>query len=108
MPCAHDPVHGGTFDSVTLNDPTITGGTATSTTLVGATLQGAVTLDAAAAQSVREAILEVNPTVVSDDPKTSDTGVLPTEVIGDAAQLLGKPAGFFKLGDFMVPYYKKA
>lgn len=101
------PFNGGVYNDPTVISPAVTGGTATGMELKGATLTGGVSLDATSATQLLSALQEQTPVFVSNNPKSTSGTDLPTEVIGDdRSQLLGKPAGFIKLGAYMVPVYR--
>lgn len=98
MSCTNTgPFDGGTYNNPYVVDPQVTGGE----------FHGPVTLDNAAATSVLNALQELDPVMVSDDPKSSEGEALPEKIIGeDRSALMGRPAGFIKLGGYMIPVYR--
>lgn len=101
------PFDGGTYNQPIVNDPQVTGGTFTNPKVSGAELTGNVTLDAAAAKAIMEAVQEQDPVAVADEPAVSYGDDLPTDIIGeDRSVLLGKPAHFIKCGAFMIPVFR--
>lgn len=103
MSCTNTgPFDGGTYNNPYVTDPQVTGGS-----FQNASVSGPVTLDSAAAASILSAVQELDPVLVTDDPKSSEGEALPETIIGeDRSALLGKPAGFIKLGGYMVPVYR--
>lgn len=101
------PFDGGTYNDPVINNPVITGGESTGATLNNPSINGSVSLDTAAAQSILNAVQEVEPVQVVAHPAQTDAESLPTVMIGeDRSVVLGKPAGFLKLGSFIIPYYR--
>lgn len=103
MSCSNTgPFDGGTYIGPHVTDPAVTGGEFTNPSV-----KGGVTLDKAAATAILNALQELDPTAVTDAPAASTGDDLPTRIIGeDRSALLGKPAGFIKLGSFMIPYFR--
>lgn len=96
------PFDGGTYNEPVVVNPQVTGGQ-----FENATVNGPVTMDSAAADSVLKALQELDPVLVTDDPKSSDGQDLPEKIIGeDRSALLGCPAGFIKLGAYMIPVFR--
>lgn len=97
----------GPFDGGTYNDPHVTNPTVTGGEFTNPSVKGGVTLDRAAATAILNALQELDPTAVTDEPVATTEESLPTRIIGeDRSALLGRPAGFIKLGSFMVPYFR--
>lgn len=96
------PWDGGTWNNLHLKTPEITEGTLSNTEL-----KTSVTMDEAVAKDIYDAIHEVEPTPLAEQPGTNTGTDLPTEIVGDArTQVLGKPAAWLKFGSYMVPAYK--
>lgn len=101
------PFNGGVYNDPTILRPNITGGEANKLELTNTTINGSVTLDKTAATQIMQAIQEQDPVLVSNKPASSAGNELPTAIIGeDRSTLLGKPAGFIKVGAYMVPVYR--
>ena len=58
--------------------------------------------------SVMQAISNSNPAAFGNPQAASDGDDLPTAVHGTRDVLLGKPDAWMKLGDYVVPLYRKA
>lgn len=108
MSCTNSgPFDGGTYNQPTVVQPSITGGTATGTALVNPSITGGITVDATVANNLLQAIQEQTPVMVADRPESSTGTDLPTKVIGeDRSVVLGKPAGFMKIGAYLIPIYR--
>lgn len=96
------PFVGGTYINPVINEPTVSGGS-----FKGIKLTDSVSLDANVASQLLQAIQEASPVMVTDDPKKSTGDDLPAAIVGeDRSVLLGKPAGFIKLGGYMIPVFR--
>lgn len=96
------PFDGGIYNDPQINDPQIIHGVAE-----GITLEGNTQLDEMTASNILKQIQALNPETVTDDPRATDGTDLPTTIVGeDRSVVLGKPAGFFRLGGFMIPFYR--
>lgn len=101
------PFVGGVYNDPTVINPSITNGTATNVELRSSSITGGVNVDSITANQLMQAIQEQTPAFVSNKPQASTGTDLPTEIVGeDRSQVLGKPAGFFKFGAYMVPVYR--
>ena len=101
------PFVGGVYSDASIINSTITGGEASSMKLTNTTLEGSVKVDSSVATQLMQAIQEQTPVMVTNKPASSTEDNLPTTIIGeDRSQLLGKPAGFIKIGAYMVPVYR--
>jgi hypothetical protein len=101
------PFNGGVYNDSTIINPDITKGTATNIEIKSSSLTGGVSVDNITANQLMQAIQEQNPVFLADKPQSSTGTDLPTEIVGeDRSQVLGKPAGFIKLGSYMVPVYR--
>jgi len=96
------PFEGGTYINPVINEPTVTGGT-----FKGISLTDSITVDSQVASQLLQSIQEATPVMVTNDPKQTTGDDLPGAIVGeDRSVLLGKPAGFIKLGAYMIPVYR--
>lgn len=109
MSCSdRGPFDGGTYNNPTIIAPEVTGGTAVGTTLDAGSITGGVTLDERSAADIANVVFSAHKNVSSQVPYKSEGLDLPTSIIGeDRTQVLGKPAGYIELGDYLVPVYRR-
>jgi hypothetical protein len=109
MTCSdRGPFDGGTYNNPTIVAPEITNGTAVGMTLDAGTITGGVTLDERTAADIANAVFSSHKTVSSSVPYKSEGLDVPTSIIGeDRTQVLGKPAGYIEVGDYLIPVYRR-
>lgn len=121
------PIEGGLIKNSTIQDSTITGseftgGTVRSSDLVSCSLKNlascdsssartianAIAGDGTAAGSIAEAIAGQNPASFANPAAATATSELPTYMYGSRDAVLGKPAAWMQVGDYVIPVYAKA
>ena len=128
-------IKNSTVQNSTVTGSSVTNGLVSSSDLEGCNLKGTASVDAASARmiagaiadddtaagelagailggsgssSVMQAISNSNPAVYGNPQAASDGDDLPTAVHGTRDALLGRPDAWMKLGDYVVPLYRKA
>ena len=57
---------------------------------------------------IASAVSQVNPAAFASPGDATAGTELPTAVFGSRDAVLGQPAGWMQLGDYVVPVYRKA
>ena len=121
------PIEGGLIKNSTIQDSTVTGseftgGEVRSSDLNSChlknlascdapsarTIAGAIGGDAAAAGAIAEAISDSNPAAFASPVAKAAAPELPTYMYGSRDAVLGEPAAWMKMGDYVIPVYRKA
>ena len=121
------PIEGGLIKNSTIQNSTITGseftgGEVRSSDLNSChlknlascdapsarTIAGAVAGDETAAGAIAEAIAGQNPAAFANPAAATASSELPTYMYGSRDAVLGKPAAWMQVGDYVIPVYEKA
>ena len=121
------PIEGGLIKNSTIQDSTITGseftgGEVRSSDLDSCHLKNLASCDApsartiataiagddTAAGSIANAIAGQNPASFASPVAKAAASDLPTHMYGSRDAVLGEPAAWMQLGDYVVPVYRKA
>lgn len=116
-------IPGGVINGSTIINSQISNGTISGSTIESSIINSLVSIDAASAQVIANAIAALPPSQLKPlldallaafvpdtqtDPPSTETGRIPTTIYGDATGLLGKPAAFGGLGAYSVPLYSRS
>ncbi len=71
-------------------------------------IANAIASDSEAAGAIAEAISDANPAAFSNPAVAVAAPELPTYMYGSRDAVLGKPAAWMKMGDYVIPVYAKA
>lgn len=121
------PIEGGLIKNSTIQDSTITGsefigGEVRSSDLDSChlknlascdassarTVASAIAGDAAASGAIADAIAGQNPVAFANPAAAAAAPELPTHMYGSRDAVLGKPAAWMQVGDYVIPVYAKA
>lgn len=121
------PIEGGLIKNSTIQDSTITGseftgGVVRSSDLVSCdlknlascdapsarTIAGAIAGDETAAGAIAEAVAGQNPAAFANPVAKAAAPELPTHMYGSRDAVLGEPAAWMQMGDYVIPVYRKA
>lgn len=121
------PIEGGLIKNSTIQDSTITGseftgGTVRASDLVSCNLENlascdsssartiatAIAGDETAAGAIAEAIADSNPAAFASPVAKAAAPELPTYMYGSRDAVLGEPAAWMQMGDYVIPVYRKA
>ena len=121
------PIEGGLIKDSTIQDSTIVNSDSTGGTITGAVLEscelktlascdsasartiaGAIADDETAIRAIAEAISNANPAAFANPAAATATSELPTYMYGSRDAILGKPAAWMQMGDYVIPVYAKA
>ena len=121
------PIEGGLIKNSTIQDSTITGseftgGVVRSSDLVSCdlknlascdapsarTIAGAIAGDETAAGAIAEAVAGQNPAAFANPVAKAAAPELPTYMYGSRDAVLGEPAAWMQMGDYVIPVYRKA
>ena len=121
------PIEGGLIKDSTIQDSTIVNSDSTGGTITGAVLEScelktlascdsasartiatAIAGDETAAGAIAEAISGANPAAFANPAAATATSELPTYMYGSRDAVLGKPAAWMQVGDYVIPVYAKA
>ena len=121
------PIEGGLIKDSTIQDSQLvncdsTGGTITGATLESCTLENlagcdaesartiasAIADDSTAAGAIADAIAGANPSAFASPAAAVAAPELPTYMYGSRDAVLGKPAAWMQVGDYVIPVYLKA
>lgn len=86
---------------------TIAGAIADDATAIRSIADG-IANDDAAAGSIAEAIADQNPAAFANPAAAAAAPELPTHMYGSRDAVLGKPAAWMQVGDYVIPVYAKA
>ena len=121
------PIEGGLIKDSTIQDSTIVNSDSTGGTITGAVLEScelktlascdsasartiatAIAGDETAAGAIAEAISNANPAAFANPAAAVAAPELPTYMYGSRDTVLGKPAAWMQVGDYVIPVYAKA
>lgn len=121
------PIEGGLIKNSTIQNSTITGseftgGEVRSSDLNSChlknlascdapsarTIAGAIAGDETAAGAIAEAVAGQNPAAFANPAAAAAAPELPTHMYGSRDAVLGKPAAWMQVGDYVIPVYAKA
>ena len=121
------PIEGGLIKNSTIQNSTITGseftgGEVRSSDLNSChlknlascdapsarTIAGAIAGDETAAGAIAGAIADQNPAAFANPAAAAAAPELPTYMYGSRDAVLGKPAAWMQVGDYVIPVYAKA
>lgn len=121
------PIEGGLIKNSTIQNSTITGseftgGEVRSSDLNSChlknlascdapsarTIAGVIAGDETAAGAIAEAIADQNPASFANPAAAAAAPELPTYMYGSRDAVLGKPAAWMQVGDYVIPVYAKA
>ena len=121
------PIEGGLIKNSTIQDSTITGseftgGVVRASDLVSCdlknlascddasarTIAGAIAGDETASGAIAEAVAGQNPASFANPAAAAAAPELPTYMYGSRDAVLGKPAAWMQVGDYVIPVYAKA
>lgn len=121
------PIEGGLIKNSTIQNSTITGseftgGEVRASDLVSCNLKSTASCDEASARTIAnaiagdetasgaiaEAISGANPAAFASPVAKAAAPELPTHMYGSRDAVLGEPAAWMQLGDYVVPVYRKA
>lgn len=121
------PIEGGLIKNSTIQDSTITGseftgGVVRSSDLVSCdlknlascdpasarTIAGAIAGDETAAGAIAEAVAGQNPAAFANPVAKAAAPELPTYMYGSRDAVLGEPAAWMQVGDYVIPVYRRA
>lgn len=121
------PIEGGLIKNSTIQNSTITGseftgGEVRASDLVSCnlknlascdpasarTIANAIAGDETAAGAIAEAIADQNPASFANPATAVAAPELPTYMYGSRDAVLGKPAAWMQVGDYVIPVYAKA
>lgn len=121
------PIEGGLIKNSTIQNSTITGseftgGEVRSSDLNSChlknlascdaasarTIAGAIAGDETAAGAIADAVAAQNPAVFASPATAAAAPELPTYMYGSRDAVLGKPAAWMQVGDYVIPVYAKA
>ena len=121
------PIEGGLIKDSTIQNSTITGseftgGEVRASDLVSDNLKNLASCDAASARTiadaiagdetasgaVAEAVAGQNPAAFASPVAKAAAPELPTHMYGSRDAVLGEPAAWMQVGDYVVPVYRKA
>lgn len=121
------PIEGGLIKNSTIQDSTITGseftgGVVRSSDLVSCdlknlascdpasarTIAGAIADDETAAGAIAEAVAGQNPAAFANPVAKAAAPELPTYMYGSRDAVLGEPAAWMQVGDYVIPVYRRA
>lgn len=121
------PIEGGLIKNSTIQNSTITGseftgGEVRASDLVSCNLKNTASCDAASARTIAdaiagdetasgaiaEAIAGQNPASFANPAAAVAAPELPTYMYGSRDAVLGKPAAWMQVGDYVIPVYAKA
>ena len=71
-------------------------------------IANAIASDSEAAGAIAEAISDANPASFSNPAAAVAAPELPTYMYGSRDAVLGEPAAWMKMGDYVIPVYRKA
>lgn len=121
------PIEGGLIKNSTIQNSTITGseftgGEVCASDLVSCNLKNTASCDSASARTIAdaiagdetasgaiaEAIAGQNPASFANPAAAAAAPELPTYMYGSRDAVLGKPAAWMQVGDYVIPVYTKA
>ena len=121
------PIDGGLIKNSTIQNSTITGseftgGEVRASDLVSCNLKNLASCDPASARTIAdaiagdetasgaiaEAISGANPAAFANPAAAVAAPELPTHMYGSRDAVLGKPAAWMQVGDYVIPVYAKA
>ena len=111
------PIEGGLIKNSTIQDSTVTGseftgGEVRSSDLNSCHLKNLASCDAPSARTIAgaiaEAISDSNPAAFASPVAKAAAPELPTYMYGSRDAVLGEPAAWMKMGDYVIPVYRKA
>ena len=121
------PIDGGLIKNSTIQNSTITGseftgGEVRASDLVSCNLKNTASCDAASARTIAdaiagdetasgaiaEAVAGQNPASFANPAAAVAASELPTSMYGSRDAVLGKPAAWMQVGDYVIPVYAKA
>ena len=121
------PIEGGLIKNSTIQDSTIVNSDSTGGTITGAVLEScelktlascdsasartiatAIAGDETASGAIAEAIADSNPAAFASPVAKAAAPELPTYMYGSRDAVLGEPAAWMQVGDYVIPVYLKA
>ena len=107
------PIEGGLIKDSTVQDSTIvrstfTNGVVSGSIINASSLESLSGIDDASARTIAAAISDQNPTTFASPGSASLSPDLPTYMYGSRDAVLGEPAAWMQVGDYVVPVYRKA
>ena len=105
------PIDGGLIRNSTIQDSTITGSTFTGGEVDDAsarTIAAAIAGEPSAIAAIAAAVNGGNPASYGSPAAAAEAPDLPTAMYGTRDAVLGQPAAWMQLGDYVVPVYRKA